>query len=281
MTIATAKKNIINATLCLYEERESAHIAILLIEWITGFSRTDQLLNRDTVLTTDQQNNIQIGIGRLTKAEPIQYIIGKAWFMGMPFAVDSSTLIPRPETEELVTWVLADLAQQRPRILEIGTGTGCIPISLKLKQADAQLTAIDISATALATARNNALALDARIDFMQLDFLEECNWMQLDHYDIIVSNPPYIRLQEKEKMHQNVVDFEPHLALFVPDHDPLIFYRKIHSFAQQHLAKNGSIYLEINEALAAEVVSVFYNEYEVACRKDLQGKDRMVKALKK
>lgn len=281
MTIATAKKNIINATLCLYEERESAHIAILLIEWITGFSRTDQLLNRDTVLTTDQQNNIQIGIGRLTKAEPIQYIIGKAWFMGMPFAVDSSTLIPRPETEELVTWVLADLAQQRPRILEIGTGTGCIPISLKLKQADAQLTAIDISATALATARNNALALEARIEFMQLDFLEERNWMQLGHYDIIVSNPPYIRLQEKEKMHQNVVDYEPHLALFVPDHDPLIFYRKIHAFAKQHLAKNGSIYLEINEALAAEVVDLFRNEYEVVCRKDLQGKDRMVKAIKK
>ncbi|TAG14468.1 MAG: peptide chain release factor N(5)-glutamine methyltransferase [Sphingobacteriia bacterium] len=281
MTITTAKKNIISATLCLYDERESANIAILLIEWITGWSRTNQLMNRDTTLTPDQQISINAAIERLTTGEPIQYIIEKAWFMGMPFAVNSSTLIPRPETEELVNWVLTDLTQQRPRILEIGTGTGCIPISLKLKQADAQLTAIDISATALATAHNNALALEARIDFMQLDFLDETNWMQLGHYDMIVSNPPYIRLQEKETMHQNVVGFEPHLALFVPDHDPLIFYRKIHAFAQQHLAKNGSIYLEINEALATEVTNLFDNGYKVECRKDLQGKDRMVRAVKK
>lgn len=281
MTIATAKKNIISATLSLYEERESANIAILLIEWITGWSRTDQLLNRDKALTADQQISINAAIERLTTGEPIQYIIGKAWFMGMPFEVNSSTLIPRPETEELLSWVLTDLVQQRPRILDIGTGTGCIPISLKLKQAYAQLTAIDISATALATARNNALALEARVDFLQLDFLEEPNWTLLGQYDIIVSNPPYIRVQEKENMHQNVVGFEPHLALFVPDHDPLIFYRKIHAFAQQHLANNGSIYLEINEALASEVMNLFSNGYTVVCKQDLQGKDRMVSALKK
>ncbi len=281
MTIATAKKNIISATLSLYEERESANIAILLIEWITGWSRTNQLLNRDTTLTADQQISINAAIERLTTGEPIQYIIGKAWFMGMPFEVNSSTLIPRPETEELVSWVLTDLVQQRPRILDIGTGTGCIPISLKLKQADAQLTAIDISATALATARNNALALEARVDFLQLDFLEESDWTLLGQYNIIVSNPPYIRLQEKEDMHKNVVGFEPHLALFVPDHDPLIFYRKIHAFAQQHLANNGSIYLEINEALATEVMNLFGNGYTVACKQDLQGKNRMVRALKK
>ncbi len=281
MTIATAKKNIISATLSLYEERESANIAILLIEWITEWSRTNQLLNRDTTLTADQQISINAAIERLTTGEPIQYIIGKAWFMGMPFEVNISTLIPRPETEELVSWVLTDLVQQRPRILDIGTGTGCIPISLKLKQADAQLTAIDISATALATARNNALALEARVDFLQLDFLEESDWTLLGQYNIIVSNPPYIRLQEKATMHKNVVGFEPHLALFVPDHDPLIFYRKIHAFAQQHLANNGSIYLEINEALATEIMHLFSNGYTVACKQDLQGKNRMVRALKK
>lgn len=284
MTIQEGKQLIINSIGSLYHERESSNIASILMEWITGFAKIDQLLNKSISLNEEEYILLQKSVHQLSTGEPIQYIMGEAWFMGMPFKVTSNTLIPRPETEELVAWILADLASQAPSpllVLEIGTGTGCIPVSLKKNAPYLLIESIDINKAAVLTATENALLLETPIEFTEMDFLDEGNWKKFMPFHIIVSNPPYIKESEKASMHPNVLEFEPAMALFVPDNDAVIFYKKIKLFSEKWLLPNGTIYFEINEQHAKEVMNLFEeNTYHVELKKDMQGKDRMIKVVK-
>ncbi len=284
MTISEAKQSIINSILLHYDKREATNIASMLMEWITKMNKTEMLLNKTVLLLPEQINTVNEFSKRLILGEPMQYIVGEAWFMGNPFKVSKDTLIPRPETEELVAWVLQDLQQlnlNNIKLIDIGTGSGCIPISIKVKVPSSNIVAVDISKNAIAIAEENATQLNCPIQFRVLDFLDESTWINLEPTNIIISNPPYIKELEKSTMHQNVVDFEPHQALFVPNDDALIFFRAILRFSQSHLLPGGSIYLEINEALGKEVVALFSSYYtSVELKKDIFGKDRMVKIKK-
>ncbi len=222
-------------------------------------------------------------MNRLLNHEPVQYILNEAWFCGMKFYVDKNVLIPRPETEELVEWIIAGNKNQKPKIkniLDIGTGSGCIAITLKNKIPEVEMLACDISNAALAIVRKNAVDLHVSIDLVQLDFLIPDHWKQLPSVDIIVSNPPYVPQKDKEQMQPNVLKYEPTDALFVPDDDVLIFYKAIADFGKEKLNTDGSIYVEIHENLGEAVTRLFQSKgYTTELRKDLQRKDRMVKAI--
>jgi release factor glutamine methyltransferase len=284
MTILEGKQFTIQSILNLYDLRESTNIASYMIESITGMNKTDQAINKQKLLLPNQIEKIQAYSKRLKQGEPMQYVLEEAWFLGNRFKVNKDTLIPRPETEELVEWVLEDLKknhQDQICLIDIGTGSGCIPISIGLKHSVLQILAIDISKNALSVAQENAIELNQSVQFEEIDFLDESKWARLKPVNIIVSNPPYIKEAEKNSMHQNVVNFEPHQALFVPDEDGLLFYRKIVQFSQTHLLPGGLIYLEINEALGKEVVALFSTLYaSVELKKDIFGKDRMVRIRK-
>ena len=278
MTIELAYRQILGDLSKIYDERESVTIANWAMEYITGKSRIDRMLFKNEEISTIQQQQLQTILQELSTRRPIQYVLGEAWFCGMKFIVNEHTLIPRPETEELVEWVLKENPSPK-HLLDIGTGSGCISIALNKKLPNTEITSLDISQEALKIARQNADSLNAVIHLLQMDFLNEDNWNSLPQFDMIVSNPPYIRLAEKESMNRNVLDFEPGLALFVPDKDPLLFYRKIAAFASKHLKEECSIYLEINETLGKEVCKLYETEgYKVELRKDLSGRNRMVKA---
>lgn len=219
---------------------------------------------------------------RLATNEPVQYILGEADFYGLKFKVNPSVLIPRPETEELVAWVLetARAKQQLKTILDIGTGSGCIPITLKRELTHLSISALDVSKLALHNAEDNARKNAVEVNFLLGDILQEKNWEMLSQFDIIISNPPYIPLHEKTLMPQQVLKYEPHLALFTEDEDALVFYRKIAQFAQSHLNKNGYLFFECNEFNASEVQEMLSNFgfREVRIKQDMQGKDRMIRA---
>ncbi|MEO8796210.1 MAG: peptide chain release factor N(5)-glutamine methyltransferase, partial [Daejeonella sp.] len=225
-------------------------------------------------------------LDELKTGKPLQYILGETEFYDLPFKVNPSVLIPRPETEELVDWIIKDLLsrkQTKPEILDIGTGSGCIPIALKKNIPEAKVSAIDISGAALETAIKNSVLNKVEVKFHLHDILNtESGFFNDSEFDIVVSNPPYVTLSEKNLMHQNVLEHEPHLALFVDDNDPLIFYKAITKFASAHLKKDGVLYLEINENLGGETVSLLkgFGFKNVELRKDLPGKDRMIRAEK-
>jgi len=284
MTIHEGKQLIKTAIAALYEEREASHIATLPMEWISGKNRMEQLMDKDLPISSQQAAQLQDAITKLSTGEPIQYIVGEAWFMGMPFLVNPYTLIPRPETEELVEWIIRDLAQEtdsKLRVLEVGSGTGCIPISLKKKNPELQVQSVDISSGAIETARKNAARLTVSVDFMEMDFLNSELWNQLEQVDLVVSNPPYIKVSERDTMHRNVVEFEPATALFVPDQDALVFYKAIRQFSETHLNPNGKIYLEINQQLGQDVLQLFNsNGFSAVLQKDLHGNDRMIRAIR-
>jgi len=226
------------------------------------------------------QKDWQKIIDRLISQEPIQYITGLAPFYGYFFYVGPSVLIPRPETEELVYLVSNNINKSKLKslkILEIGSGSGCIPITLSLLHPDAQITSVDVSEGALTIAERNNKKLNAKVDFLNINFLEEEMWDQIsDAYDVIVSNPPYIPVEEKKLMSPNVLEHEPHLALFVEDYDPLIFYRKIHEFSLENLNTGGIVFLECNEYNAQKVQKLYSDRFDAEVIKDLQGKDRML-----
>ncbi len=281
MTIRSAQQTLLAQLRQLYEEREAANITDWVMEYITGKRKTDRLLVAHEMMPAEWQR-IWHRIGQeLLTNKPVQYVLGEAWFAGLKFFVNEQVLIPRPETEELVEWLAqsAGLKNTGHKLLDIGTGSGCIPVVLKKKIPEWQVTALDTSAGALAIASKNAVLHKADIELLQLNFLDENAWLPLTVYDCIVSNPPYIRQSEKESMEKNVVAFEPGIALFVPDEDALLFYRKIALFAKTHLSKDGMIFLEINEALGDSVTELLIREgYTAELKKDLQGKDRMIKA---
>ena len=225
---------------------------------------------------------------RLLAGEPVQYVVSFAWFYGLKFKVNPNVLIPRPETEELVEWVLETvknssfIIHHSPlKLLDIGTGSGCIPITLKVKNPSLNVAAVDISEGALITASRNAYRMNADVEFQRIDILNENEWSQLADFHIIVSNPPYIPNFEKALMENNVLSYEPHLALFVEDEKPLIFYEKIADFAKNHLCTEGSLFFECNEFNAAEVVEMLKEKgfKNIELRRDMSGKDRMIRAF--
>ena len=264
----------------LYPPEEIESFIRLIFSWLKNYSTTDLLLRKDDALDADERNKVVSIVERLKQHEPIQYILEETEFYGLTFRVTTDVLIPRPETEELVDWIIRDNQIPSPRILDVGTGSGCIPISLKTHLPEAIVSACDISTGALETARKNATLNQADVDFFELDILENIGLVLPNKLDILVSNPPYIRNLEKELMHDNVLQFEPHLALFVDDDSPLIFYAALARFGSKNLNPGGLIYWEINEAFGPECCQLLKQEgySDIVLRQDLNGKDRMIKA---
>jgi release factor glutamine methyltransferase len=283
MTLNEARTVLTKELKNVYESDELRNIIELVTEHITNMSRVEQVKNKVPYLTCTQLEDLDAITERLKKNEPVQYVLGEAWFAGMKFKVNKNVLIPRPETEELVDWIVKEsqkLKVKSQNIIDIGTGSGCIPITIKKKLQEANVSAIDVCSETLFTATENAIELNTDVNFLLLDFLDEEKWKELAQYDIIVSNPPYVKQSEINTMHERVKEFEPHLALFVPDNDALLFYKKLSGFAVKHLKSGGNLFVEINEALGEQVVNLFQTAgfANVELRKDMQGKDRMIKA---
>ena len=261
-----------------YEGHELTAIIRTICCDMLGIGTATYYLKEAVTLTTEQGTLLQGIIDRLRQGEPLQYIEGKAPFCGMEFAVNSSVLIPRPETAELVDWIVCEHATQQPRILDLGTGSGCIAIALSKQLPQATIEACDISAEALTVAKENARMNEAPVSFFTHDMLDLGT--PLPHsYDILVSNPPYIRQSEAADMSIQVTEWEPHTALFVPDDDALRFYRAIAELGQtEALRPGGHIYVEINQALGKETVALFeaYGYQDVELRKDIYGNERMI-----
>jgi release factor glutamine methyltransferase len=283
MTLNEARTVLTKELKNVYESDELRNIIELVIEYITNMSRAEQVKNKVPYLTCTQLEDLDAITERLKKNEPVQYVLGEAWFAGMKFKVNKNVLIPRPETEELVDWIVKESQKSKVKsqnIIDIGTGSGCIPITLKHQLPEANVSAIDVCSEALFNATENAIKLNTEVDFTLLDFLDEEKWNELHQYDIIVSNPPYVKQSEINTIHERVKEFEPHLALFVPDNDPILFYKKLSDFSMKHLNAGGKLFVEINEALGEAVSNLFRSAgfLNVDLKKDMQGKDRMVMA---
>ncbi|MFI5196844.1 MAG: peptide chain release factor N(5)-glutamine methyltransferase [Chitinophagales bacterium] len=268
----------------LYDDREAEALAHEILYFITGLDKTQRLLQKEMLFTIAQQEKYELAVTDLLSGKPLQYITGSAWFMGREFHVNEHVLIPRPETEELVQWIIDDRKNKAGNIsiLDIGTGSGCIPISLKLALSHADVTTCDISNDALNAAKKNADRLQASIQLLKLDFLDAAQRNKLANYDVIVSNPPYIPVSEKENLHTNVKDYEPGIALFVPDDDPLVFYKALALFGKEHLKPKGYIYCELDAGHAMECKAIFEEcgYKEVLIKKDMNGKWRLLSAEK-
>jgi len=259
-------------TIC--DQAEARAITLWILEEVLNVKGPKLSLECFMILTTHQEEVLDEYLGRLLKHEPVQYILGYAEFYGLRFKVSPAVLIPRPETEELVELIISEAENPRPKILDIGTGSGCIPISLKKNLPGASVTSLDISKDAIEIARGNAAANGTEVSFIQMDIL---NTIPATRYDILVSNPPYIGHDEKEKMNDNVLIYEPHLALF--SDDPLLFYKRIAEISQEILNPDGRIYLEVSEYGAKDVVEIFATRaWRAEVKKDMSGKDRMVRA---
>lgn len=286
MTLKSLKTFFKNSLLDYYQETEIGSFFDILTRHVLGKNRVEVALSLDVEVSKTDIEKFNDAIERLKNHEPIQYITGETEFYGLPFKVNPSVLIPRPETEELVKWIINDLpknrqtASQSLNILDIGTGSACIAVSIAKNLTNSKVFALDISAEALNVAQTNAKQNDVNIDFIQTDILN-CN-LEFENlkFDIIVSNPPYVRDQEKHLIKENVLNHEPHLALFVKDDDPLLFYRKIIQLAATILKPKGQLYFEINEYLGEEMVKLFNAEgfKNVELKQDIFNKNRMVKA---
>lgn len=265
----------------LYNEEEIHSIFLLVVNHLLGYGKSRYIIEKQTPIDEELYFKFDEILSLLSSGKPVQYVIGNAEFYGLPFEVNPSVLIPRPETEELVDWILNDekIMKQSSNIMDIGTGSGCIAISLKKHLLQARVFAMDISDEALTTAKQNALLNEVDVEFIHGDIL---NPLSLGNkFGIIVSNPPYITENEKKEMHQNVLAHEPHTALFVSNEKPLIFYEAIADFAKRHLCKGGSLFFEINENLGEQTVEMLRLKSfaNIILRKDMQGKNRMVKAI--
>lgn len=284
MTIQTAFTQIISTLAPIHDQREAANIAHIVMEHVTGLSKMDRIVYKDRELTHQQSIQLQEALKALQEHQPVQYVTGSSWFYGMEFQVNANVLIPRPETEELVEWIVQDVRDSKlpdRRILDIGTGSGAIPIALKKELPAATVWAVDVSEGALDTARSNAQQQKLQVHFEQMDILNTTVTGLLPMFDIIVSNPPYICQRERMDMQEQVVAYEPSIALFVPDNDALLFYRTIGLLAKEKLNQGGALYFEINEAFGKETAELLREQgyVDVEVKKDLFGKDRMVKAM--
>ena len=281
-TISTVIKYIKNQLKDFYDEKEIRSVQYIILKEVLKKTKTHLLANPEIEIEEEDFLIIKKYIVRLQKNEPIQYILGHADFYGETYFVNNHVLIPRPETEELVQWIIKENQDFKGKILDIGTGSGCIIITLAKYLQSSDCLGIDKFIEALNVAEKNATSQHAKINFQQYDIL---NWEQIKlnkKFDIIVSNPPYIREKEKTHMAENVLHYEPATALFVSDDDPLVFYTKIIEFSHEYLNQKGKIYFEINEFLGNEVVEILQknNFKEIELYKDINGKDRIVRAIK-
>lgn len=282
MILKEFRAHFTNSLSDIYPKTEVDTFFFLLIEEYLNMQRIDVSLQPNFEIKKEDLIALQSATDRLQKEEPLQYIIGKTEFYGLPFYVNENVLIPRPETEELVEWITQAVASTTLSdpitILDVGTGSGCIPISLKKNLPDTTISAIDISEKALEVSIKNAELNNVKIDFIQQDILTTSKLPK--NFDIIVSNPPYVRELEKEEIKNNVLDNEPHLALFVEDNDPLVFYDRIADLAKVHLQKGGFLFFEINQYLGKETVELLEDKgfQNIELKKDLFGNDRMIKA---
>ncbi len=279
MTIADIENMYVRQLGLLYDQTESLTIARLCVQSALNYTLTEYTLSHNRQIPADAEKQLMTFLEYLKRRIPVQYALGTTDFYGMQLKVSPAVLIPRPETEELVDWIIKDLSTDpsKPhRILDIGTGSGCIAIALKKHILSARVTAMDISVAALDMASENAREHQADINLIQGDILHPAP--HGEKYTLIVSNPPYITEAEESEMHRNVVDNEPHNALFVPDEDPLIFYRSILDFSADHLETSGLLYFEINENFGASVLKLMEKAgYSATLCKDINGKDRMVR----
>lgn len=262
----------------LYPKTEIQGFERLIAEHVCGINYTQFVLRKTEKIPDSERKEIESIVQRLKSFEPLQYILGETEFYGLKLNVNPSVLIPRPETEELVQWILSYEKNKTPRILDIGTGSGCIALALKNEIPDSQVFAVDVSENALETAAENAAKNQMEVEFIHADIL---HWKTRvwKKFDVIVSNPPYVRELERARMKSNVLDFEPASALFVSDSDPLIFYREIAKFALQNLKTGGSLYFEINEYLGAEMSDLLadFGFRNIQVKNDMQGKMRMLR----
>lgn len=286
MTFREAELIFIDSLSSVYDKQEALSINWLCISFICKVERIQYLNLKDKDIPLNQHEQLFAILNELKTGKPIQYILGETEFYGLSFKVNPAVLIPRPETEELVDWLLsdqkkADNSSEDLKIIDIGTGSACIPICIKKEMPFADVYGLDISLEALKTAQENAINNQTELTLIQDSILNPINEKLINtKYSIIISNPPYVMSTEKSEMMSNVLDYEPHLALFVPDNDPLIFYRAIADYALQHLKNEGFLYLEINEHLGNETLELLkergFINFEL--RQDLRGKDRMIRA---
>ena len=280
MTINTLYRSFLKNLETIYSPNEAANITKLIFESAVNISRVDMIKQPDALLNEESRSKLETSLALLMNHTPIQYVVGNTWFHSLNFKVTPDVLIPRPETEEVVSAVL-DYLKKNPlgNLLEIGTGSGCISIAIKKNIPDINITAIDISSAALKIAKENAEANKAVISFFEIDFLASTRWSEIGKFDLVVSNPPYIPNKEMIEMDNNVRLFEPSIALFVPDENPLIFYKNILHFCEKQLSENGKIFMEIHEGYGQEVCALFSSGgYQTTLINDLYGKNRIVVA---
>lgn len=298
MTIHEAQQQLLFQLHHIYDNREAAAITDLVMGNITEWKKIDRVINKNTQLSLPKMGLLKKYTEELLSHKPVQYVLHEAWFAGMKFYVDENVLIPRPETEELVDWIVEEVKSQESgvggrmteelftihhsplTILDIGTGSGCIPVALKKKILNAEIYSCDVSEGALNVAKRNAVNNNTDIHFMHVDFLNQKQRYSLPSFDFIVSNPPYIPVKDKQSMMRNVTDYEPHLALFVENDDPLVFYKAIAGFAKERLSANGKIFLEMHGEQSYNVKELFsLNGFSgIEIKKDMQNKERMLKA---
>ena len=299
----------------IYDGREAYNIADLVFENVAGIKKLQRLTDKQQQVTNLTIQQLDVVLQKLLTNQPVQYILSEVWFYKMKLFVNEHVLIPRPETEELVEWIVSDFrddlrnsmydagnkkyqddkagsnADKLPNIkyrtsnithiIDIGTGSGCVAIALKKELPGAEILAVDISTEALSVAKKNAADQNTNIELSEIDFLDETTWHQFASFDVVVSNPPYIPATEKNKLEKNVVEYEPHLALFVEDCDPFIFYKKIALFAEMHLHLNGKIYVEVHEKFADKVMDIFQQyKFTAIIKKDIYSNDRMIRATR-
>lgn len=277
MLLKEYKNNFTQELSSFYDQQEIESFFFIVLQAFHEMKRVDLALNPTFELDGMQLLQWETVLSQLKEHKPIQYILGETEFYGLPFYVNENTLIPRPETEELVDWIIKENSKGKElKILDVGTGTGCIAISLAKNLPNAKVFAMDVSEKALEVAQKNAKRNGVEVEFLHQSILEVDD---LKHsFDIIVSNPPYVRNLEKEEIKKNVLDYEPHLALFVEDNDALLFYRKISELATKNLSEKGQLYFEINQYLGIEMLALLekLNFQNIELRKDIYGNDRMI-----
>ncbi len=284
MTLHDARRQLLFQLYALYDNREAGQIADMVLEYLTGWNRIDRVINKMVPLLRAQEDSLEKFTLELLQHKPIQYVLNESWFAGMRLYVDERVLIPRPETEELVDWIVKDNQGQvnleSIKMLDIGTGSGCIALGLKKGLPVCDVQCCDISEGALQVAKQNAFENNLFITFYLIDILKKEEYGRLPSFDLIVSNPPYISIKEKNEIEPNVLNYEPHVALFVEDDEPMLFYKAILLFARTNLTKTGTLYFEVHEKSAKSIVEMIVQEgfSVVEIRKDMQGKERMIKA---
>jgi release factor glutamine methyltransferase len=274
----------VNEIVIIYGKEEATQLVLLLTEHFFGIDRLKLAIEPDFRLNESELLTIHFAVKELKHNKPVQYIIGKTEFFGRDFLVNADVLIPRPETEQMVQMTIDFISKNKSykRILDIGTGSGCIAVSLAMELQNLSVSACDISLKALETARINAETIGAKVDFFDCDILNLKQLASLPTWDLIVSNPPYVTENDRKQMQQNVLAWEPHLALFVTDDDPLVFYRSLIQFSADHLVAGGCILFEINELFSDQIVKLFMEKRytEISVHPDFHGKNRFISALK-